>query len=408
MSNKTAEREALARRNRILAEAMHATPLKHRLRRGLLRAAAALPPLPNQIYQPDGSERILLIRPDYMGDVLLTTPALLALRAALPQAELHALVGPWSAEVIASYPQIDLTLTVPFPAFSRAPKQNWRSPYELVLSTARQLRIIGYSAAVIFRPDHWWGALLAKLAGIPLRIGYALPDVAPFLTDALNPEPQHALLQNLKLVERWTGTIAPAAAVYDFPLDDDDRGYINGYLEEWDIRREQRLLVIHAGSGAALKNWPDERWAAVADTLAGQLESPVVLTGSDHELATARNIAGRMKERAIVMAGDTRVGQLAALFARARVVLGPDSGPLHLAAAVGTPTVALFGPADPAEFGTWGSPPKHFILTSSIACRPCRLMNWQNDALENHPCVRDITVGQVLEAARRAAHWDKG
>jgi ADP-heptose:LPS heptosyltransferase len=108
-----------------------------------------------------------------------------------------------------------------------------------------------------------------------------------------------------------------------------------------------------------------------------------------------------MKQAAIIMAGDTRVNQLAALFQRAKVVLGPDSGPLHLAAAVQTPTVTLFGPADPIEFGPWGSPQKHMILTSDIGCRPCRVIDWTGDDLAYHPCVREITVARVLDAARR-------
>lgn len=103
------------------------------------------------------------------------------------------------------------------------------------------------------------------------------------------------------------------------------------------------------------------------------------------------------------MVGDTRVGQLAALFSRARVVLGPDSGPLHLAAAVGAPTVALFGPADPVEFRPWGQSDKHYVLTSDIGCRPCRVLDWGDDDPANHPCVQDITLARVLDAARRAA-----
>ena len=75
---------------------------------------------------------------------------------------------------------------------------------------------------------------------------------------------------------------------------------------------------------------------------------------------------------------------------------------LNLAVAVGTPTVALFGPADPVEFGSWGSPEKHIMLWSSIGCRPCRVLDWGSDAPKNHPCVREIPVGRVLDAARRA------
>ena len=91
---------------------------------------------------------------------------------------------------------------------------------------------------------------------------------------------------------------------------------------------------------------------------------------------------------------------------RAKVVLGPDSGPMHLAAAVGTPTVALFGPADPLEFAPWGSKDKHIVLTSPIGCRPCRVLDWGDDMAKYHPCVNDITIGQVLEAARTVFNTD--
>ena len=124
----------------------------------------------------------------------------------------------------------------------------------------------------------------------------------------------------------------------------------------------------------------------------------------DHELPLVWRIVERMKESPCIMVGDTQVSQLAALYERALVVVGPDSGPLHLAAAVGAPTVTLFGPADPVEFGPWGAPNKHIVLASPIGCRPCRVLNWGGDNPEFHPCMRDITTGQVLEAVRRVAH----
>jgi len=109
-----------------------------------------------------------------------------------------------------------------------------------------------------------------------------------------------------------------------------------------------------------------------------------------------------MAAPAIVLAGETSVGQLAALYEGARVVLGPDSGPLHLATAVGAPTVHLYGPADPAEFGPWGDPARHIVLTTAIACRPCRILDWPGADPAGHPCVRDIAPDAVLEAAVRA------
>jgi heptosyltransferase-2/heptosyltransferase-3 len=397
------DKEALILRNRSMAEAFHTTPLKHQVRRLALEMTAKVP-IPNT--RESSIERILLIRPDHLGDVLLTAPAIHALRLAHPQAEIHALVGPWSADVIANYAEVDLVLTVPFPGFSRAPKISWRSPYELAINSARRLRRIGYSQAVILRPDHWWGAMVAKLAGIPHRIGYNLPDVAPFLTDAVEHQHQHAVMQNLRLIETLTGRIDSAAISYQFPLAVADRAYVDGYLHEWGIGQQQPIFCIHPGAGTWVKHWTESHWAKVADTLSDQLDTVVVFTGSDHELALVRRIADQMKHTACIMAGDTRVGQLAALFSRAKMVMGPDSGPLHLASAVGTPTVALFGPADPAEFGQWGPPQKHFILTSDIGCRPCRVLNWSSDDPDNHPCVHDIPVARVLDAARRAANYE--
>lgn len=394
------DRAALVRRNQAMAQAFHATPLKHRLRRMILNLAANTPVPPSRKIN---HRRILLIRPDHLGDVLLTSPAIRALKAARPDSEIHMLVGPWSADVIAAFPEVDQVLTVAFPGFSRTLKENWHSPYQMALNTARHLRRVGYGSAVILRPDHWWGALVAKLAGIPERIGYNLPDVAPYLTQGIEVRQQHVVEQNLRLVEQWTGTVEKERLRYDFPVDTLDTVHMNRYLEEHGISAEKPVFCVHPGSGTWVKQWQEDRWAEVADTLVEQINAQVVFTGGAHELLLTRRIASLMKQPVIITAGDTQVGTLAALFKRAKLVLGPDSGPLHLATAVGTPTVTLFGPADPLEFGPWGDAKKHIALTSDIACRPCRVLDWGDDNPANHPCLKDISVGRVLDAARRVA-----
>ncbi|HLU10556.1 MAG TPA: glycosyltransferase family 9 protein [Oceanobacillus sp.] len=392
------DRQALVLRNQAMAKAYHHLPVKHRIRRALLHALGTVP-IPNA--KSPTVERILLIRPDHLGDVLLTTPAIQMLRAAYPKAEIHALVGPWSASILANYAEIDVVLTLPFPGFSRGSKIGLRAPYALALRSARQLRKIGYTSAVILRPDHWWGAMLAKWAGIPRRVGYDLPDVAPFLTDAIPHTHQHAVLQNARLIETLTKTPSSNSLSLRFPVDSLDKVWVDAYLQEWDITPEKPIIAIHPGSGTWVKQWSEANWAFVADTLADQLDASVVFTGSDHEMPLVRRILSAMQHPACVMVGEA-IGSLAALYERAKIVLGPDSGPLHLAVAVGTPTVTLFGPADPVEFGSWGSPEKHRMVWSSIGCRPCRVLDWNGDAPENHPCVREITPAVVLEAARKA------
>ena len=386
-----------------MAAAFHAVPLKHQLRRIALEIAAELP-----ISQArKTTDRILLLRPDHLGDVLLTTPAIRALRRAHPHAELHALVGPWSANVLANLADLDVVLTLPFPGFSRSEKVDWRLPYKLVIESSRILRRIGYDTAIIFRPDHWWGALLAHLAGIPRRIGYNLPNVAPFLTEAIEHQHDHAVMQSARLVEPLTGALEAHDLPLDFHVEANDRAWVSGYLEEWGVDQGTPLIAIHPGSGAWVKAWDEAKWASVGDTLAEQLDGLVVLTGSDLELPLCQRIAARMKQRPIIMAGDTGIGTLAALFQRCMVVLGPDSGPLHLAVAVDTPTVALYGPADPTEFGSWGSSERHKVLTSEIGCRPCRVLDWGSDDPAYHPCVREITSARVLDAARRVTSTNR-
>lgn len=344
------DRQALVQRNRSMAAAFHAVPFRHRIRRVLLQAAAGIPIPP----QRKPSSRILLIRPDHLGDVLLTTPAIRALRAARPDAEIHALVGPWSATVLANFSELDVILTLPFPGFNRSIKLSWGSPYQMALTAARSLRRIGYDTALIFRPDHWWGAMVAHVAGIPQRIGYAHPDVLPFLTDSLEPRRQHAILQNARLVERFTGAVDQRDLTLRFPVDDENRGWVAGYLEAWGVKNSTPLIAVHPGSGTWVKQWDEAKWAFVADALADQLDGQVILTGSDHELVLCKRVAAQMKHRPCIAAGDTGVGALAALFERCRVVIGPDGGPLHLAVAAGAPTVALFGPADQLSSGRGG------------------------------------------------------
>ncbi|MFN8379228.1 MAG: glycosyltransferase family 9 protein [Anaerolineae bacterium] len=393
------DRETLVRRNRAMAEAMHKAPLKHLVRRVGLRAVSAVPIQP---VTPAERSRILLIRPDHLGDVLLATPAMRALRALRPNAEIHALVGPWSAAVLETCDAVDQVLTIPFPGFSRAPNPNLRSPYELAWDTGRKLRLLRYSAALILRPDHWWGALVAWLAGIPVRVGYALPDVDPFLTNRVPYEPIHAVVQNARLIERLTGaTLGEANLPLRYTVTDDDRAWMNGYLSEYELRSDDRLIALHAGAGTMVKLWEPQRWATVADRLARQSSAKVVLTGSEAEIPLTRAIASHMTETPIVMAGDTQIGTLAALLERSALAVGPDSGPLHLAVAVGTPTVALFGPADPNEFRPWGPPMRHLVLTTDIGCRPCRILDWSGDSSENHPCVREISIERVVEAGHR-------
>ncbi len=394
-------RAELVRRNQRLAAERRRAGFKQRLRNHVLAGIARLP-----VARARDGGGLLIVRPDHLGDVLLSTPAIQALKHSHPELRIDVLCGEWAADVLASYDEIDRVLTLPFPGFERA-SGSALAPWKLAFLTARRLRKIGYASAIIMRPDHWWGALVAYLAGIPQRVGYDLENVAPFLTEAVEHEYRHAVEQNLRLVSSWTGCMDAADLKLEFPLQPADREYAAGLIESWKIDAGKPIVCIHPGAGAASKIWRGDKWAQVADEMAAQYGASIIFTGTRSEAALVDEIAAAMSAQATSIAGATSVGQLAALYARSRAVMGPDSGALHLAAAVGTPTVALFGPADPLEFAPWGDRRRHEVVIAEIGCRPCRILDWGKDNLEFHPCVRDIPARQVMEAARRVLSVDR-
>ena len=359
--------------------------------------------------------RLLVIRPDHIGDLLFATPALRALRAAYPRAHIAALVGPWGADIVRRNPFLDEVLTCDFPWFSRRPKTWPLEPYRLLWTEARRLRGQGCDLALNLRFDFWWGALLAYLAGIPRRVGYDIAECRPFLTDAVPYTPgRHEVRQNLTLVEHAAGGGSGTQGIsdfefriseLDFPLSDEERAFARQWLAAHD-QFEGEAVAIHPGAGAAVKLWPADRWAAVADALAWRYGCRILLTGSASERPLAEAISARMRAQPLLVTGQTTLGQLAALFAACRLVLGVDSGPLHLAVAVGAPSVHLCGPVDPAFFGPWGDPARHAVLQTQYfdqpcSHRPCNRLDYAPAELPAHPCMATITVEQVVEAVER-------
>jgi lipopolysaccharide heptosyltransferase II len=350
--------------------------------------------------------RILIIRPDHLGDLLFITPALRVLRQRYADAHITALVGPWGVPILSTNPQVDDVMALPFPGFSKQPKPHLWQPYGLLRLWARQLRG-RYDLAFILRFDHWWGALLAYMAGVPQRVGYAVPEVTPFLSHALPyVAGLHEVEQNLRLVE-WDlpdGRTSGTSPTLSFPTHCPLEFHVPAQAMAWvkDLLGNTQPIAVHPGAGAAIKLWRAEGWAAVADALANETGSQILLTGSKAERPLCAAIAAQMETEPWVIAGETTLDQLAAILSQCRLVLGPDSGPLHLATATSTPTVHLYGPVDAATFGPWGPPERHRALISDWPCIPCNRLDYGPKELADHPCVREIGVKRVLIAARKA------
>jgi ADP-heptose:LPS heptosyltransferase len=387
--------------------------LRQRLRLKLLQAFAALYRPPRRPAKPGKNPSILLIRPDHLGDLLFTTPALRLLRRTLPQARLSMLVGPWGHSVMARSPHLDEVLVCEFPGFTRRAKPSLFQPYLYLLRQAPIVARLGFDLSAVLRFDHWWGGLLAYLAGIPRRNGHDLPEVVPFLTDALPYRPgRHEVVQNLELAKAISATMGdPSAQVaeeeatplshpLEFPLTPEEENWASRFLETHGLAGTP-LIAIHPGAGAAVKLWRAGAWGQVADALAQRHRATILLTGSTAEVELCRQVANAAHCQPLLAAGTTTLGQLGALYRRCDLVLGPDCGPLHLAVALGTPTVHLFGPVGWRTFGPWGDPLRHRVLTSGLPCIPCNHLDYGPEELTAHPCVRLIEVEQVVNAAEK-------
>lgn len=389
----------------------------------------------NGLSKPKSQEirRVLLIRPDHLGDALFTTPALAELRRALPGAQITFLVGPWAREAVARNANIDEVQICAFPGFRRG-AQRVLEPYRLLWRLAGELRRQRYDLALVLRPDFWWGAWLVYLAGIPRRLGYAGDLQTPFLTGvAPLRDGEHAVLQNLRIaesailgikskqsiasvadVDAMLAGVAPAPGQppMEFIPTEEERAWVRDRLVQASISDGAPLVVIHPGTGAAVKLWDTASWATVSDALVRSHGAQIVLTGTESERAEVGTICAQMQEPAQVLIGETDVGKLAALLARADLVLGVDNGPLHLATAQGTPTVRIYGPTDTHIFGPWGDPKLHTVLQARKPCPgcpaiPCGRIDWRPEEVTAHPCVRSFPVEAMLAAAERVLEQQK-
>lgn len=393
-----------------LQEALHRGPTtRNRLRLGLLRLTGALlrrgrwSASDQRAAPARAAPRIVLLRPDHLGDVLLARPAIQLIRESLPSAEVTVIAGPWG---VASLQGLGCrVVSFPFPGFTRKPKASPLAPYTALLSFVAQLMRERFDAAAILRPDHWWGALACALAGIPVRVGQAVASVEPFLTHAVPIAHEPAPATSLRAAEALIGAlgVTPAPGVPSVAAFSPTPEALES-MQAWlhaSFGGKHPIVALHPGAGAAVKLWPAPRWARAVRALVED-EVGVLLTGRTEDAGLVRAIQAQVG-RPLPEAADLSWNELAALYASIDLVMGMDSGPLHLATAVGTPTVRIYGPSDPRVYGPAGHPSDHRVLASDMGCAPCgELVAPPCGYLQHPPCLAHVSVEEVLEQARAA------
>jgi len=337
---------------------------------------------------------VLCVRLDNLGDVLMTTPAMRALKQSLPGRRLTLLASRSSAALAPYVPDVDDVIAHDAPWVSH--------PVELPLAAERdllsELEDRRFDAAVIFTvysQSALPAALFCRLAGIPLRLAYCRENPYRLLTHWVpEPEPQrlvrHEVRRQLDLVASVGCRTEDERLV--FCVANEDRARAVGKLRAAGVNTERPVIVIHAGASAPSRRYPPESFAAAARSLAGRAGCQIVFTGSRDESALIRRIRHGLPS-SHSLAGKLEIGELAAVISLASVLVSNNTGPVHVAAAVGTPVVDLYALTNP-QHGPWRVP--HRMLYRDVPCRFC----YKSVCPEgHHHCLQQVAPAEVVSAA---------
>lgn len=373
----------------------------HAPRERALVAAAdlALRPLAWLRRSPDPAQpvsRVLLLRLERIGDLLMTRAAIERARELWPQATIDLAVGSWNAPLAGLLPGLNGVLVADVPWLAReGAGDSWRQ----LAARARGWKQRRYDLVVNFEPDIR-SNFLAWLTGAPRRVGYWTGGGGAFLTDTVAFAPaEHVGVNAWRLIDRAGGRsgneagrvpnplVVPPAAVSDIT------SFMGGAPRPW--------IGVHVSGGRESKQWHLDRFADVAQRLAQEHGATIVLTGSEADRDMVSQVQRELADvRVVNVAGRLGLIELAALLSELDVLVTSDTGPMHLAAAVGTPLAALFGPSDPRRYGPVGS--NHRVLRVDLTCSPCGQVRLPPERCRGHvpDCMDGIRAVMVVSAVR--------
>ncbi len=334
-------------------------------------------------------KRILIVRTDRIGDVLLSTPVIRALRETYPDAYIAMMVSPYAKDIVEGNPYLDSVIIYD--------KDGKHKSWQRTFKFARNLKKKKFDLALILHPTNRVH-LVIFLACIPRRIGYDR-KFGFLLSDRIRHTKQlgekHEVEYNLDLV-RYLG-IEPEDKNLFMPIKAEAERWAEAYLRQEGIREDDKLAAIHPGASCPSKIWPNERFAQVADSLKERYGFRVLVLAGSKDIAKAQAVVGNMRHPAVNLAGKTSVAQLASVLKRCQIFISNDSGPVHIASAVGTPVISIFGRnqkgLSPRRWGPLGLKDK--VLHQEVGCIECLAHHCQ----KSFACLKAITVADVLKAA---------
>jgi heptosyltransferase-2 len=333
-------------------------------------------------------KRILIIMMGGIGDMILLTPALKALRKAYPSSTLSFLLGPYGAEkVIEGSHLINKKIIIDAEKY-----KGIKGKIKLI----QELRKENFCLSITSTGTNpVKSGLLCYLSGIKYRLGENIRGKGFFynLKIPFN-EDSHYVESNLRLIEKL-GIKADERRTYIY-RSSEDKYFASNIIADHHL--EEKLLIgIHPGSGihqAWFKRWPKERFARLADKMIDKYNASVMIFGGAEEVSLGREIKSLMNSSPILMAGKTTLAQTAALIEKCWLFVSNDSGLMHVACAVNTPTIGIYGPTSYKRLGPYSD--SAMIISNELDCSPC--FKRRKVKCKSLDCLKLITVEEVLES----------
>lgn len=345
------------------------------------------------------AKNVLCIRLDHLGDVLMATPALRALKESVSGRRITLLAAPHGTAAAPFIPEIDNAIGYAAPWMKSSEVHGPAADFAMIAQLRRQR----FDAAVIFTTysqSPLPAALLCQLAGIPLRLAHCRENPYQLLSDWLpDPEPQemvrHEVRRQLDLVAA-TGSSTRDERI-SFVVRPDDLAWARTRLAALDVDCSRRWLLLHPGGTAASRRYPPQNWAQVVAGLATQLDCPMLFTGSAAEAPLIDGImqmarCQNPKAKLFTLAGQASLGQLGAVIALASLVLANNTGPVHVAAALAKPVVDLYALTNP-QHTPWMTPSR--VLFHDVPCRFCYKSVCPQG---HHHCLTLVAPARVIAA----------
>jgi lipopolysaccharide heptosyltransferase I len=342
--------------------------------------------------------KILIVKTSAIGDVTHTLPCLNALRQEFPKAHIAWLIEEDAAEIIRNHPDLDQIIVSKRKRWIKDFKagKRWQTISQ-ILNFLKEIRRNRYDLLIDFQGLLKSSALIAlcrakRKAGFGKGMEHSECSYL-FLNKRIPPVDMdiHAVERELLLLKALG--IKTGEATYKLPIADTAKAEAKALLKDANISADQPLIAINPMTTWPTKHWHNEGFAELADGLLDN-HLNVVFTGGPGDKTAIAKIIDSMRGTAVNLAGKTSLKTLAALYSLANIVISTDTGPMHIAAATGTPVIAIFGPTAPWRTGPYGN--QHKVIRTNISCSPCFKKSCERG---DHACMLQISASEVLDTA---------